>query len=91
MLDTFQASFLSLLFFCVFFKNFYFIYCVLCVDDFLLIKKKKGGGRWWKAFLMLILAPLLEQRGVDKWVLGQVNSPYLMIISANFQPNPFSH
>ena len=43
------------------------------------------------SFLKLLLAPQVEQRGADKWNPVQVNFPFLKILFANFQINPFSH
>ena len=44
-------------------------------------------------FVFLLVTPLkhLNNWGVDKWELPQVNFAYLNIISASLQPNPCSH
>ena len=42
-------------------------------------------------FFGYLLVTPLEQWGVDKWDTAEVTFIYLNIISAIFQPNPYSH
>ena len=44
-----------------------------------------------EAFFGLLSVTPFEQWGVDKWDMAEVTFAYLNIISANFQPNPYSH